>query len=185
MNPQSALSSVALGIVLALPGSGICAPASDDCVRSEPAPVFDIKQAGIRTHRFVPVSSHEAREYIVLTSGESLDIRLGGCEYFVTTFRVRSQRISSRIKAGSEAYLTAARVLRQLRLLKDSSGFDLLLAANTLEAAAKRTPVTAFEEPLAIEGDGIEFLQAQVQIDAVGQESGMGFVQITLFRGPL
>jgi len=36
-----------------------------------------------------------------------------------------------------------------------------------------------------VEGDGTDFLQAQVQVDAAGQESGAGFVQITLFRGPL
>ena len=123
MRPQSTLAGVALGIVLALPGSGICAPAPYDCARSEPTPVFDMRQAGIPTHCYFPVSSHEAREYIVLTTGESLEIRLGGCEYFVTTFRVQSPRISRRIKAGSEA-----------------------------------------SPPLAIEGDGIEFLQAQVQL---------------------
>lgn|GEM_PF-2004162 len=170
-------------IALALPLPGLCAPAPGDCVRSAPVPAFNAKQPGIRSYRFSPVSDHEAREYLALTTGESVDIRHGGCEYLVTTLHIKSKSIPIRLTAGRDAFLVAANLLRQLRQLKDTSGFDLALAANTLSAAAKGNP--AFEEPLAVEGDGADFLQAQVQVDATGQESGAGFVQITLFRGPL
>ncbi|MGO4467784.1 M13 family metallopeptidase [Pseudoduganella sp. RAF53_2] len=147
-------------IALALPLPGLCAPAPGDCVRSAPAPAFNAKQPGIRSYRFSPVSDHEAREYLALTTGESVDIRHGGCEYLVTTLRIKSKSIPIRLTAGRDAFLTAANLLRRLRQLKDTSGFDLALAANTLSAAAKGNP--AFEEPLAVEGDGTDFLQAQV-----------------------
>src|SRR5476649_284281 len=180
---QICLSSV-FSFALALPLAGFCAAQSDDCVRSEPGPVFDGKQAGISSYHFSPVSSHEAREQLVLNSGESVEIKHGGCEYMVTTFRIQAKSISSSVKTAREAYLTAAASLRRLQQLKETSGFNLALAAGALDAAVKRNPKIDFGEEIPVEGDGVDFLQAQVQVDAAGWESGVGHIQITLFRGP-
>lgn len=168
-----------------MPSIGVCAPESEECIRSEPAPVFDAKQPAIRSHQFVPVSNHEAREYVVLASGESLEIHHGGCEYFVTTFRFQSRYILKDIKSRPATYTAAATLLRRLQQLNEKSGFDLALAAKTLETAARRNSAIEFEEQLAVEGDGTDFLQTQVQVDAAGEVSGKGFVQISLFKGPL
>jgi hypothetical protein len=182
---KSALSFVVIGIALALPSTAMCASAADDCVRSEPAPVFEAVQAGLRSHRFVPLSRHEAKEYVVLASGASLEVHHGGCEYFVTTFRWQSARIARHVKSRPDAYLAAAALMRELRQLKQNPGFDLVLAAATLETAARKNPKLEYEEQLAVEGDGDDFLQAQVQLDAAGQKSGVGYIQVTLSRGPL
>jgi hypothetical protein len=181
----STLRIVLLGIVLVIPFKAMCASATDDCVRSEPAPVFDAMQSGIKSHRFVPVSRHEAKEYVVLASGASLEIHHGGCESFVTTFRWQSAQLARNVKSRLDAYIAAATLLRGLKQLKENSGFDLALAARALETAARKNPRIEFEEQLAVEGDGADFLQAQVQVDAAGQKSGIGFIQVSLFRGPL
>ena len=182
---KSALHTVLLGVVLALPLTAMCASASDECIRSEPAPVFTAVQSGIKSHRFARVSSHEAKEHVVLSSGVSLEVIHGGCESFVTTFRWQSAQIARSVKSRSDAYMVAATLLRGLKTLKENSGFDLALAAAALEAAARNNPKIAFEEQLAVAGDGVDFLQAQVQVDGAGQKSGIGFIQVSLLRGPL
>lgn len=168
-----------------LPLAGMCAQAPSECVRSKPAPVFKGGQPGIRSHRFVPVSDHEAREYAVLNSGELLDIRHGGCEYFVTTFRFKSRLILKSIKSRNNAYMLAATLLRRLQQMKVSSGFNLALAAGALDVVARSNSEIEFGEAFAVEGDGTDFLQAQVQLDEVGRKPGNEFIQISLFRGPL
>ncbi len=182
---KSALHTVLLGAVLATPLTAMCASESDECIRSEPTPVFNAVQSGIKSHRFVRVSSHEAKEYVVLSSGVSLEVRHGGCESFVTTFRWQSANIAKNVKSRLDAYLTAAGLLRSLQRLNEHSGFDVVLAAAALEAAARKNPKIEFEEQLAVQGDGADFLQAQVQVDAAGQKSGIGFIQVSLLRGPL
>jgi hypothetical protein len=182
---KSTLRVVVLCLVLAIAPSAAWASASDDCVRSEPAPIFDAARSDIKSHRFVPVSGHEAKEYAVLASGASLEIHHGGCESFVTTFRWQSAQLARNVKSRLDAYMAAATLLRELKKVKESSGFDLALAATVLETAARKNPNIEFEEQLAVKGDGIDFLQAQVQVDAAGQKSGIGFIQVSLFRGPL
>jgi hypothetical protein len=131
------------------------------------------------------VSKHEAKEYVVLASGVSLEVRHGGCESFVTTFRWQSPNIAQNVKSRLDAYLMAAGLLRGLQQLNEHSGFDVVRAASALEAAARKNPKIGFEEQLVVQGDGTDFLQAQVQIDTAGQKSGIGFIQVSLLRGPL
>lgn len=182
---KSIFCGVSLGVLFMLPLAGTCAPKPSECVRSKPAPVFNGVQPGVRSHRFVPVSDHEASEYAVLTSGESMDIRHGGCEYFVTTFRFQSGLTLRNVKSRHDAYMVAATLLRRLQQLKESSGFDLALAASTLDVAARRNSEIEFGEPLAVEGGETDFLQTQVQVDEVGRKPGNEFIQISLFKGPL
>jgi hypothetical protein len=179
------LRCLTFAIILTLPLSAMCTPVPDECVRGEPIPVFNAGRPGIRAHNFVSVSSHEANEFVTLSSGEAVEIHHGGCEYFVTTFRFHSKRILKDGKSPRDAYKTAAALLRRIGQLKEESGFDLIRAAGTLEAAVRRNPGVNFEEPFAVEGDGIDFLQAQVQVDALSRKGGIGFLQVSLFRGPL
>lgn len=154
------------------------ASASDDaCVRSEPKPVFHNGQPGIRAHHFARVSNHEARETLQLAAGDTLEILQGGCEYLVTTFRLSGSAILPDCASRQQAYAAAGQLLRQLSQLKDASCFDLLRAAQSLEAVRD----TPFEEPMNVAGDGDGFLTAQVQVNAVRR----GFIEVLVFRGPL
>lgn len=182
---RPALGYLSLVIGLSTPLSGVGAPVPDECVRSEPAPVFEAKQLGIHSHRFALVSSHEAQEQLRLNSGELVDIHHGGCEYFVTTFRFSSVNILKSSKSRLDAYKISATLLRRLQQLKGKSGFDLVLAARTLEAVVEKNRAIEFGRQFAVDGDGTDFLQTQVQVDAAGQKAGVGFVQVSLFKGPL
>jgi len=173
-----------LTAVLASPAIGHCA-GEEACVRGEPAPVFPAAQAGIKAHRFNTVSSHEARERVELASGMTVDIHHQGCEYFVTTFRFEGAGILKSDASIKASYQAAAELLRQLGHLKSDPGFDLALAAATLEKASRSAQPLAFELELPVAGDGTDFLQSQVKLDNAGRKAASGFVQITLFKGPL
>jgi hypothetical protein len=76
-------------------------------------------------------------------------------------------------------------LLRELDSLHPATPSDLGLAARTLDAQARARAAPAFDSELAVEGDGVEPLQGQVKLDAAGRQKTKGFVQVTLFRGPL
>jgi hypothetical protein len=166
------------------PALGHCAEDGEACVRGEPAPVFPAAQAGITSHSFNAVSSHEARERVELASGVSVAIHHQGCEYFVTTFRFEGAGILKGGASSKASYQAAAELLRQLGRMKADPGFDLALAAATLEQASRGAPLE-FEQELPVAGDGTDFLQSQVKVDNAGRKSKVGFVQVTLFKGPL
>lgn len=161
--------------------SSLPARADDECVRGVPEPMFGAGQAGVRGHRFKSLSSHEATESVQLASGVKIDMEHGGCEYVVTKFRFSGPDILKQGAARDQAFAAASQALRQLLQFKLNSAFDLQLAARTLADAFKQHPGIQFEEPLMVDGDGADFLQTQVELDAAGP----GFVQLMLFKGPL
>ncbi|WP_143167601.1 hypothetical protein [Massilia sp. CF038] len=154
-----------------------------DCVRAEPEPAFSSAQAGVLKHRFVARSGQEADENLTLANGETVHIRHGGCEYVVTELRIRGIHLFSGVVTPSAAYAKAAQLLRRLHRLADRSGFDLALAAHTLDAAGQRN--VPYGESVAVEGDGVEFLQARVQLDSAGRKGKREFLHVSLIRGPL
>lgn len=163
--------------------TGRCA--EEGCVRSAPAPVFRGSQAGLGAHRFKTISSHEAREHVELASGVSVDIHHQGCEYFVTTFRFESADILKNGTSVQAAYQSAAGLLRQLGRLKGEFVFDLQLAAATLDQTSRDSRPLELEQEIPFGGDGSGLLQTQVKIDSAGRNAKSGFVQVTLFLGPL
>lgn len=61
----------------------------------------------------------------------------------------------------------------------------MLRAAATLDAQARAPADPALGRELVVDGDGEAPLQGQVKVDAAGRRNRAGFVQVTLFRGPL
>lgn len=146
-----------------------------DCVRSTPSAIFTGDGAGVQAHAFVLKTDHEATERFRLASGMQVDVELGGCEYFVTTFRFQSKAHSA-----ADSYREAASLLRTLQSEHADTGFDLDLAAATLLNAAGRK--SRLDREFAVHGDGVPPLEAVV---TVGRKSASGPLEITLFRGPL
>ncbi len=141
-----------------LPATGHCAEREEACVRGEPIPVFAAGQAGTKSHHFKAISSHEARERVELSSGVLVAIHHLGCEYYVTTFRFESADLLKNDASPKAVYRSAADQLRQLRRLKADPGFDLDLAATTLESAVLSGQPVEFEQELPVAGDGTDFL---------------------------
>lgn len=180
-----AIFLIATSAALALPSPAFAGTSADDCVRGEPIPVFDASNPGLRSYRLLKSRDYGLREFARLGRDESLEIRQGGCEYVVTTFRIQSKRLRQHDIAGTNAYLVAANLLRRLGKLNAQTPFDLVLAAGTLEAAVRLRKTGGFEQPFPVEGDGIDFLQTQVQINSAGMRAGAGVVEFSLFKGPL
>lgn len=184
---MSASLLIASSTALALPSPAFAGQSADDCVRGEPIPVFDASNPGLRSYRLLKSRDDGVgvRELVTLSADESLEIRQGGCEYVVTTFRIQSKRLRRQDIAGTNAYLVAAGLLRRLGKLNAQSPYDLALAAETLEAAVRLRKAGGFEQPFPVEGDGIDFLQTQVQINSASWRNGAGVVEFSLFKGPL
>lgn len=181
----NAIILISSAAALALPSPVFAGVSAEDCVRGEPIPLFAASTAGLRSYRLLKSPEDGLRELVTLAADESLEIRQGGCEYVVTTFRIQSKRLRRQDIAGTNAYLVAAGLLRHLGKLNAQSPYDLILAAETLEAAVRLRKAGGFEQPFPVEGDGIDFLQTQVQINSAGWRNGAGVVEFSLFKGPL
>ena len=157
----------------------------DECMRGKPYPVFSKNLPELRSRQFSLKSVHEANERIQLKSGESIRIHHWGCEYYVITFRFESADILKAGMSKSAAFKEAVPLLRKLQQLKADSVFDLGLAASTLEKAILQPNDLAFGEQFPVEGDGTDFLQTQVKIDSAGRNDKVGFIEVSLLKGPL
>ncbi len=173
----------ALSVLFVIPC--ICGAGQDECIRGIPTPVFAKNHADIRSRNFTLTSSTEAKEQVQLKSGELIRISHGGCEYYTITFRFESNEILRSDTSTNRVYKEAADLLQKLTTLKVDSAFDLGLAAATLETALMKQPRTELHDTLAVVGDGEEFLQTQIRIDAAGRKRKIGFIEISLFKGPL
>lgn len=79
----------------------------------------------------------------------------------------------------------AASWLRKIERLKADTVFNLGLAANTLEKAIGKSDKKQSGEGLPVEGDGVDFLQTQVFVENYGRKGTVGFIELSLFKGPL
>lgn len=158
---------------------------ADDCVRSTPSAIFAADRGDIRAHTFTLKSEHEAIERFRLASGIRVEVAHGGCEYLVNTLRFESNHLFAKGWSVADSYKEAASMLRMLQGAHAETNFDLGLAAATLleESGRKRNPTMNRE--LAIHGDGEPPLEAGVKISAAGRRKGAGYLEVTLFRGPL
>lgn len=176
-------------IVLAaalLAGAGAHARArAQDCMRSEAAPLFPKPLASIGAHAFTTTSNHEGVERFTFGDGVRADVNHGGCEYDVTTLRFSAPALFARGYAARQAYAAAAAYLRTLAALRPETSNDFGAAAATLDARASAAPTPAFGEELAVDGDGAPPIQGRVKVDAAGRQGKSGYVQVTLFKGPL
>lgn len=176
----------AAGILLAAALSAGALPArAQYCVRSVPAPLFAATQPGIRAHSFSLSSQHEATERFEFGDGVQAEVSHGGCEYYVTTYRFSAPPLFARGYTPRQVYAAAAGFLRTLAALRPDTSSDLGLAAATLDAQANAPANPVLGQELTVDGDGAAPLQGQVKVDAAGRRNRAGFVQVTLFRGPL
>jgi hypothetical protein len=175
------LRAAAAGILLA---ASLQAQAQD-CVRSVPSPLFAGAQAGIRAHSFALASKHEAIERFEFGDGIQAEVRHGGCEYYVTTYRFSAPPLFARGYTTRQVYAAAAGFLRTLAALRADTASDPGLAAATLDAQARAPADPVLGREIAVDGDGEAPLRGQVKVDAAGRRNRAGFVQVTLFRGPL
>lgn len=175
-------------LLLALTLAARCAVAAtgapDACVRSELSPMFKKGQAGLRSHRYVQLSRREARETVVLESGERVVMNHGGCECIVTTFHLESEQLLKNDASHQAAYKAAAAMLRALLRLHPETSLNLGQAAASLDAALRRKTLPAFEEQLT-KLDGDNALATQVELDGAGRKGAIGYVDVGLLLGPL
>lgn len=158
---------------------------ADECVRSTPAPIFAANRDDVQAHSFTLKSRHEAVERFRLGSDTQVKVEHGGCEYFVTKFRFESPNLFVEKYSRAIAYKTAASLLQKLKDSRQESGFDLDLASETLLKEAGRRQVPKLNQELRIQGDGVAPLQGGIQIDSAGRNRSFGYLEVTLFRGPL
>ena len=160
---------------------------ADDCVTAAPTPMFSTARHDIEAHRFVRKSGHEAVERFRLGTDTQVRVAHGGCEYVVARFRFASPGLFADRYADALAYEQAAALLGRLRALRPARDFDfdLGLARKTLLEAARRKRPPALGEELRVRGDGVAPLEAVLQVEAAGRRGAGGFVDVTLFRGPL
>jgi len=158
---------------------------ADDCVRSTPSPVFAAARKDVQAHIFTLKSDHEAVERFKLAPGMQVKVEHGGCEYFVTKIRFEAPELFAKTYTDAMAYETAASLLRTLNNARPEVGFDLGLASETLLAEARRKRTPKLDHELSIQGDGVPPLQARIVIDAAGRARSLGYLEVTLFRGPL
>jgi hypothetical protein len=157
---------------------------ADECIRSTPFPIFKGHDR-VKEHRFELKANSEAFERFRLASGMQVLVTHGGCEYFVTKFRFESKDLFASGYSTATAYKAAASLLRELDRLRAHSTFDLHLASATLLRAARRNHHLKLNEEFAVSGDGVAELEARTQIDAAGRRPSEGYLELTLFRGPL
>lgn len=158
---------------------------ADDCVRSTPAPIFSANRSDIQTHSFTLRSDHEAVERFRFGSDTEVKVEHGGCEYYVTKLRFESPSLFAKKYSDTLAYQNAASLLRKLKDSRPEINFDLELASQTLLKEAGRKRVPKLNQEFRIQGDGVSPLQAVIQIDAAGRGRSFGYLEVTLFRGPL
>jgi hypothetical protein len=175
-----------LAIGLGLIAGFICSIArADGCVRCTPAPIFPANRTDIPAHSFTLQSDHEAVERFNLGTNTRVKVEHGGCEYFVTKVRFESSDLFREKYTDGVAYQTAASLLQALKKSRPQLDFDLDLASRTLAQQINRKRVPKLDQEFSIQGDGIPPLQARILIDAAGRAGSSGYVEITLFRGPL
>lgn len=184
MNKVGTAKKLVLGMCLTA-GITCTAARADDCVRSTPAPIFPAGRNDVQAHTFALKSDHEAVEQFVLRSNLQVKVEHGGCEYFVTKIRFESSELFAAKYSDSMAYESAAGLLQELKKARPELNFDLDLASNTLRTEVKRNRASKLNHELSIQGDGVPPLQAMILLDAAGREKSIGFLQVTLFRGPL
>lgn len=164
----------------------LCSTArADDCVRSTPTPIFPASRSDIQSHRFTVKSDHEAVEQFRLDPVTQVKVEHGGCEYVVTKLRFESPTLFAKAYSDPLAYETAVSLLRKLKEARPDSSFDFELASRTLLKQAGSKRGARLKRELAVQGDGVPPLQAVILIDAAGRETSFGFLEVTLFRGPL
>lgn len=168
-----------------MPLTGLCAETANNCTRGEPYPAFSKNRPEIQSRQFFLISAHEAREKIQLRAGGLIRIRHTGCEYYVTTFKFESKELMQGNPSIRATYREAALWLRKLEQLKADSIFKLGLAADTLEQASGKSSDVKIADAFAVDGDGTDFLQTQVRIDRTGRNGPLGFIEVSLFKGPL
>jgi hypothetical protein len=162
------------------------APAhADDCVRGVPTPAFSAQRMPIRDHRFDLRSDQEAIERFRFGPGTRVELRHGGCEYVVASFRFASADLLKAGQGAADAYRAAAALLLALDRLHPATGFRLQLAAAALLREVRRTPQPQLDKALPVAGDGVPPLEAVVTIDAAGRKDGQGRIALSLSRGPL
>jgi hypothetical protein len=181
-------AALLLTLTLAAPLAARCAVVAtevpDDCGRSELSPMFKNGQAGLRSHHYVPLSRREARETVVLASGERIVMNHGGCESIVTTFHLESEQLLKSDASHLATYRAAAAMLRTLLRLHPETSLNLDQAANSIDAALRRKTLPAFEEQLT-NLDGDNALATQVELDGAGRKGAIGYVDVGLLVGPL
>ena len=173
---------------LALVAGTMCPPAyADDCVTAPPTPMFSTARRDIQSHGFRRKSAHEAIERLRLGPDTQVRVEHGGCEYVVAKLRFESPDLFANRYADGLAYEQAAALLGRLQALRPARGFDfdLRLARKTLLAAAGRKRPPGLGEEFHVRGDGVPPLEAVLQVEAAGRRGKGGFVDVTLFRGPL
>lgn len=105
--------------------------------------------------------------------------------YFVTSLRFTSAEILKNGASVRAAYLSAADQLRQLDRLKGEPGFDLKLATATLVKFSSSGKPLTYEQEIPLDGAASDLMPTKVKVDSAGRKAGAGFVQVTLFLGPL
>lgn len=173
---------------LALVAGTMCAPVrADDCVTGAPTPMFSAARRDIPAHAFQRKSAHEAIERFRLGPDVQVRVEHGGCEYVVAKFRFESPGLFANSHADGLAYEQAAALLGRLKALRPERDFDfdLGLAGKTLLQAARRKRPPGLGEELHVRGDGVAPLEAVLQVEAAGRRGASGYVEVSLFRGPL
>lgn len=173
-----------LGLVLGAAGAFAAAHA-DECVRSTPSPLFPAGRHEVQAHGFRLQSDHEAVERFQLGPDLRVTVAHGGCECFVTRFRFEAPGLFLKKYSPALAYAAAASLLRQLNGLRPDSPSALDLAAASLLQAARRTRVPELGQELPGQGDGSAPLATVVVVDAAGRGKSFGYIDISLFIGPL
>lgn len=184
MSIPGAARNIVHGLVLATSAMAALAHA-DDCVRSTPSPIFPADLHTVRDYGFRLQSDHEAAERFRFGPNMQVRVEHGGCEYFVTKFRFQSPALFSGTYSPALAYRTAASLLQQLNALRPESGFELDMASKTLLRVTTRRPMPMLDKQFAVRGDGVAPLEAVVVVNAAGRRKSFGYLEVTLFRGPL
>jgi hypothetical protein len=122
--------ATAAGFLLA---ASLLAHAQDcvDPVRSVPSPLFagvraTGTHAGIRAHSFALTSNHDAVERFEFGYGIQAEVRHGGCEYYVTTYRFSAPALFARGYTTRQVYAV------------DGDGVDPLQGGVVIDAAGRR-----------------------------------------------
>jgi hypothetical protein len=158
---------------------------ADGCVRSTPTPIFAPYRTDVQAHSFTLQSDHEAVERFNLGTNTQVKVEHGGCEYFVTKVRFESPDLFREKYTDAVAHQIAASLLQALRQYRPELNFDLDLASKTLLQEINRDPMPKLEQEFPIQGDGIPPIQARLLINAAGRDGSFGYLEITMFRGPL
>lgn len=184
MNERAVARYLVLGFSL-IAGIMCSTARADDCVRSTPTPMFPAGRSDIQSHRFTIESDHEAVEQFRLGPLTQVKVEHGGCEYVVAKLRFESPSLFEKTYSDALAYQNAVSLLRQLKDARPDITFDLELASRTLLKEAGSRRGTRLGRELAVRGDGVSPLQAVIVVGAAGREKSSGFLEVTLFRGPL